>query len=635
MLRRAIALIMALLLTVAVAACAPERESPDPTAQALAKGLAAKDVSTVAFADATGAQVQEQLAELTKGMDAWKPNVTATSVEEVESNLFRATLSYDWPAPDSEKGWSYTTTADLHYADDRWQVRWTPKVLEPSLAEGERLVLATKEPQRGQILDADGEAIVKNRPVKLVGIDKTGLDESAAEESARELAALVDVDAAGYAKKVAAYGPKAFVDAITLREGAFKKLDQGKLEDIDGFLAVDDQLPLAPSRTFAGPVLGSVREATAEDIEKSEGKVVAGETVGSSGLQAAFNKELSGTPGVTVSAVAQPAEEGADAPTRQLFHQDPADGKDLKSTLVPDLQSAAEDILANTKSPSSIVALRPSTGAVLAAANGPDSEGYNTAFLGQYAPGSTFKIATALGLLRNGMTPDSAVTCDPELVVDGRTFENADSYPAAFTGKITLTEAIAHSCNTAFISEYQKLSQDQLADAAGALGVGMTANPGIEAFLGTVPREDSEGTAHAASMIGQSRVQTSPLSLATLMAAVVKGGTVVPTLVDGHDPEAKLPDVPKLTEQEAKQLRTMMRSAVVDGYLANLADLPGKPAIGKTGTAEYGSENPPQTHSWVIAGHGDLAIAVFVEDGKLGAETAGPLAEAFLEAAAR
>ena len=187
------------------------------------------------------------------------------------------------------------------------------------------------------------------------------------------------------------------------------------------------------------------------------------------------------------------------------------------------------------------------------------------------------------------MTPDSAVTCDPELVVDGRTFENADSYPAAFTGKITLTEAIAHSCNTAFISEYQKLSQDQLADAAGALGVGMTANPGIEAFLGTVPREDSEGPAHAASMIGQSRVQTSPLSLATLMAAVVKGGTVVPTLVDGHDPEAKLPDVPKLTEKEAKQLRTMMRSAVVDGYLANLADLPGKPAIGKTGTAEYGS----------------------------------------------
>jgi cell division protein FtsI/penicillin-binding protein 2 len=634
LLRRALALITALLLTAAVAACAPERESPEPTARALAEALAANDVSKVAFADATGAQVQEQLAALTEGMGPVEPEVTVKGVEEVESNLFRATLSYDWPVTDAEQGWSYTTRADLHYAEDAWHVRWKPEILEPSLAEGERLVLSTEEPRRGQILDAEGEAIVKNRPVRVVGIDKTGLDASAAEDSARALAKLVDIDAAAYLEKVEAYGPKAFVDAITLREDAFNELDQKKLKDIEGFLAVGDQIPLAPNRTFAAPVLGSVREATAEDIEKSKGTVVAGETVGSSGLQAAFNTELSGTPGVTVSAVGQPAEEGGEAPSRQLFRQDPVDGENVKTTLVPKLQSAAEDILADIDSPSSIVALRPSTGAVLAAANGPDSEGYNTAFLGRYAPGSAFKIATALGMLRNGATPESAVTCDPELVVDGRSFENADSYPAEFTGRITLTEAIAYSCNTAFIAEHRELSQDQLADAAGALGIGMTANPGIEAFMGEVPREDTKGTAHAASLIGQSRVQASPLALATLMAAVVDGGTVVPTLVDGHDPKAELPDVPELSAGEAKQLRSMMRSAVVDGYLANLADLPGKPAIGKTGTAEYGSQDPPQTHSWVIAGHGDLAIAVFVEDGELGSETAGPLAEAFLEAAA-
>lgn len=298
------------------------------------------------------------------------------------------------------------------------------------------------------------------------------------------------------------------------------------------------------------------------------------------------------------------------------------------------MQRAAEEVLADIESPSSIVAMRPSTGEVLAAANGPDSNGYNTAFLGQYAPGSTFKIATALGLLRQGMTPESSVTCEAKFVADGRTFENADGYLAAFLGGITLTEAIAHSCNTAFVSQYENLPQDELADAAGALGIGMNANLGLEAFMGNVPREDTEGTAHAASMIGQSRVQTSPLALTTMMASVVKGEVVVPQLVKGHDAEAELPDVPKLTQEEADQLTGMMRSAVVDGYLANLADLPGEPVIGKTGTAEYGSEDPLQTHSWVIAGQGDLALAVFVEDGDLGAVTGAPMVEDFLEAVA-
>ncbi|HEX2247949.1 MAG TPA: penicillin-binding transpeptidase domain-containing protein, partial [Arthrobacter sp.] len=237
-------------------------------------------------------------------------------------------------------------------------------------------------------------------------------------------------------------------------------------------------------------------------------------------------------------------------------------------------------------------------------------------------------------LLRQGMTPESSVTCEAEFTADGRTFENADGYPASFLGEITLTEAIAHSCNTAFVSQYENLPQDELADAAGALGIGMTANLGLEAFMGNVPREDKEGTAHAASMIGQSRVQTSPLALTTMMASVIKGEAVVPQLVKGHDAEAELPDVPKLTKEEADQLTGMMRSAVVDGYLANLADLPGAPVIGKTGTAEYGSEDPLQTHSWVIAGQGDLALAVFVEDGDLGAVTGAPMVEGFLEAVA-
>jgi cell division protein FtsI/penicillin-binding protein 2 len=77
----------------------------------------------------------------------------------------------------------------------------------------------------------------------------------------------------------------------------------------------------------------------------------------------------------------------------------------------------------------------------------------------------------------------------------------------------------------------------------------------------------------------------------------------------------------------------MMRAVVTSGHAGFLADVPGEPVGAKTGTAEFGTENPPKTHAWVIATHGDLAVAVFVEDGGLGATTSGPLLKKFLTAA--
>jgi cell division protein FtsI/penicillin-binding protein 2 len=634
MLRRAAGTLLALALVASGTACAPKDDGRS-TAQALASALSEGNVEKLEFTT-PAADVQAELAGITEGMAPLKPTVTVGDVSETGGDAARATLNYTWDLPDTDKDWTYSATADLQRTGDAgkpWDIQWSPAAVEPSLKEGEKLTVQTAEPKRGAILDAAGKAIVKDRPVRVVGIDKKGLSTAQAQSSARALAGVVGIDAGEYASTVAGYGPEAFVQAITLRQAAYKKLDQGELESIKGAAAQAGTLLLAPTRGFASALLGSVREATAEDIKKSDGKIVKGETVGAAGLQASFNDKLAGTPGLTISAVGKPAAEGTQAPSRELHATEPVDGSDVKTSLVPRLQTAAEEVLADTTSPSSIVAIRPSTGEILAAANGPDSGGYNTAFVGQYAPGSTFKIATSLGLLREGLTPKSTVTCDPQYSADGQKFENADGYPAAYTGGITLTEAIAHSCNTAFVSQFGNLSQSKLAEAAGALGIGMKADIGLDAFFGNIEPDDT-GTAHAAAMIGQGTVQVSPLALAALMASVVKGQAVVPQLVEGQDAGAKLPDVPKLTEQEAEQLRTMMRAAVTDGYLSSLTDLPGEPVIGKTGTAEYGSGKPLKTHSWVIAAQGDLAISVFVEDGDLGAVTGAPMAKKFLQAAA-
>jgi cell division protein FtsI/penicillin-binding protein 2 len=79
----------------------------------------------------------------------------------------------------------------------------------------------------------------------------------------------------------------------------------------------------------------------------------------------------------------------------------------------------------------------------------------------------------------------------------------------------------------------------------------------------------------------------------------------------------------------------LMRGVVTSGSGSFLAALPGPPVVAKTGTAEFGTAEPLQTHAWMIAAQGDLAVAVFVDVGESGSQTAGPVLERFLRAAGR
>ena len=88
-----------------------------------------------------------------------------------------------------------------------------------------------------------------------------------------------------------------------------------------------------------------------------------------------------------------------------------------------------------------------------------------------------------------------------------------------------------------------------------------------------------------------------------------------------------------MTAAEAKQLRELFRAVVTEGSGRFLADVPGEPVSAKTGTAEFGTDDPPRTHAWMVAAQGDLAVAVFVAEGESGSQTAGPLLEQFLRSA--
>lgn len=637
-----------------LSACDDGRKGAESYVQQLAGGLAGLNVGSVRFDGVDGAEADKKLKAIVKGLPDSKPTVKVDSVT-VEGEKGTAKLSFDWTL--SGAHWSYSTQAGLKKSNGEWAAQWSPALVAPDLKDGEILETGGQSAPRADILGAGGKVLVTNRPVLDFGIDKSRLNGKDADAAAQQVARLADVDPAGFAAQVKASGPQAFVKAITLRADSAeaKALTAEKLAQIPGARTVPGTLPLAPSRGFARAVLGTVGEATAEQVEKSKGELKAGDMTGIGGLQARYDSQLRGQEGVVVRAKSTvpadgPTTDGATQDAgRVLFQVEAKAGTPLKTTLDPRLQTLAEDTLKDIGPASAIVALRPSDGAVLAAASGPGSNGYNTAMIGQYAPGSTFKIVDSLAMIRNGMTPDSTVSCTATASVDGRTFKNAPLYPASEVGTIPLREAFAHSCNTAFINARDKVSQAQVSAAAQSLGVGLPSDTlNFDGFLGSVPAA-AEGTEHAASMIGQGKVLMSPLAAAVMAGSVGKGAPVTPKLVLGEEtaatPGATASSSPSpsttaapiekpITAAESVKLKDLMRAVVTSGHAGFLSDVPGAPVGAKTGTAEFGTDNPPKTHAWIVATHGDLAVAVFVEDGGLGADTSGPLLKKFLVGAA-
>lgn len=607
--------------------------SAGDVADSLAKGLASGKLDAVPFTGTTAKRAGAELTSITAGLSKLSETVSVTSVrkpakDSTGANATTATLKHTWkvPAGPGRTGtWTYDTTAQLVEGDQGWAVRWAPSLVADVTA-GDTLSLQRSQPARADINGAGNVALVTNRPVVRFGIDRGAIPAAQAPASARALAALLGINADSYAGQVVKAGPKQFVEGLVLRADSVPPAIRATYPTIPGATAIQGQQSLAPTREFARPILGSVGAVTAELLKKNP-DYAASDQVGLSGLQARYDSRLAGQPGVAVVA------SGSGGPAHTLFKVPAVPGSPLQTTFDPTIESNAETLLAGVKPASAIVVIKPSTGEVLAAASGPGGQGYSTSTLGRYAPGSTFKLVTSLALLRSGLTPDSPVECPGTITVNGRAFGNDSDFPANGAGTMTLRQALAESCNTAFIGTAlkQKISPDQLASAAASLGFGWDAKAsGADVFTGSAPT-DASATENAAAFIGQGKVTASPIAMAAVAASIVNGSPVTPRLVDDPAPPAATAPAKPLTAAEAAELRSMMAAVVTSGTGRVLAGLGGS-VIAKTGTAEYGNATPPAVHAWMVAARGDLAVCVLVADGQSGAKTAGPIMRQMLSA---
>jgi cell division protein FtsI/penicillin-binding protein 2 len=299
-------------------------------------------------------------------------------------------------------------------------------------------------------------------------------------------------------------------------------------------------------------------------------------------------------------------------------------GKPLTTTIDLRVHRAGAAALEGVAKPASLVALRPSTGEILAAVNKPG--GFNRALLGKYPPGSTFKVVTASALVADGVAAGQRVNCPAEQTIGGFPFHNAEFHDF---GMISFRDAFAHSCNTTFgAMSVDRLGGDRLAEVSSSFGFGAPITPGVPAVRAEFPAPRDQ-TDLASAAIGQGRVLASPLNMATVAAAVADGSWRPPRLVARDLLPAGAAARP-LEPAVVRALRTLMPAVVTEGTAHAVAFPPG--TAGKTGTAEYGSGKEPPAHSWFIGYQGDLAFAVIVEGGGAGASAAAPIAARFLAA---
>ncbi|MEV6169446.1 penicillin-binding transpeptidase domain-containing protein [Streptomyces sp. NPDC051954] len=343
------------------------------------------------------------------------------------------------------------------------------------------------------------------------------------------------------------------------------------------------------------------------------------------GLREKYGKTAGGKAGIELRVIrgkASKAKELSDETVLELSEGTPGT---VKTTLDPALQAAAEAQVAK-KAQSSVVLLRPSTGEILAAANA--SHGFNTAFQGSLAPGSTMKVITSSLLIEKGLaSPEKAHPCPKFFTYGGWKFQNDDKFEIKGG---TFKASFARSCNTAFISQAPKLSDDDLTkQAQQVFGLSMDNWAiGVPSMDGSVPVQSDAQM--AASLIGQGGVRMNPLNMASVSATIKTGVFHQPYLVSPDVDNRTLATASRtMSASTLSQLRELMAYTAAYGTAAEAMSGVAGDVGAKTGSAEVDGQKKP--NGWFTAYRDDLAAAGVVQSGGHGGETAGPIVAALLK----
>jgi penicillin-binding protein 2 len=442
-----------------------------------------------------------------------------------------------------------------------------------------------------------------------------------------------------------------------------------------------------PDDRMAAHLFGYVGEIQEPQLGRPEFTgLEIGAVVGQSGVERIYNGRLQGVDGhrtVVVNSVGREIEYGEEG---IVSRQDPQEGARMQLSIDYDLQRALEDAFKAAGFGGAGVFLDPQTGEVLALtslpaydpnmfAGGLDRAEWsglttdplkpmqNRLIQGTYSPGSTFKIVMAIAALEEGViTPDTKVFCPGHGTFYGRSFK---CWKPGGHGLMDVRHAIEQSCNVFFYTAGDKLGIDRIYKYAAMLGlVGKNGIdlpgevdslvPSPEWKMRTQKEKWYAGETISVS-IGQGAVSVTPLALATMMATVANGGTLVtPHLAkafdsgDGKGWQPFAPPAPRsrltISQDHLQAVRDGLWMVVNQAGTGGRARIEGYDVSGKTGTAQVVSlQNKAlatsrgmdtRDNGWFVffapRDNPQIAGVVMAEHGEHGAEAA-PIARHVLQ----
>lgn len=553
---------------------------------------------------------------------------------------------------------------NLSIENGAWRVQWDDGLILPEMHGGNRLVMQYSIPSRGNIYDSEGNALVAETDAYSLAIWPGKI-----ENEGGMLSLLTDLTGRTKASIKASYEYAGADWYIPVGEAPAAEVDarMKTLEQVGGIIYDRYTTRYYFNGGIAPNVVGYVQPIPAEEIDQyRRAGYSGGEKVGMAGLEKWGEDYLAGQRGAALYVV----DPGGNIITR-LGQTDPRPAKNIYTTLDKTLQLNAQRALEGFNG--AIVVLERDTGRILAMASSPgfdpnlfdpanSNSGYqlaevfnpqegrliNRAAQSTYPLGSVFKIVTMSAALESGLfTAEDKYECGLEFTeLAGVTLYDwtyDKGKPAS--GTLTLPEGLMRSCNPWFwhigLIVYQQKGGKLLPDMARGFGLGSpTGVEQIDENPGSISDSTGEGDSVQLA-IGQGTMLVTPLQVATFVAAVGNGGTLLrPQIIEKIADQDGNPTISFNVEERGKLPITPENLATVQAAMNLVVANPRGTAYrtfsgvsvklyGKTGTAQNPNGKP---HAWFagytdakISGKPDIAMVVFVENGGEGSEVAAPI----------
>lgn len=541
------------------------------TLDSFVEALSNEDAGTAAQnttdPDAAASAIQANL----DGVTPADGEAVDVSAEYSMSDDGPAAINITWKLPPDAQGapreFSTSGSATMEKVDDEWKIQWADNVLDSRLSPGVTLQYSQILDYNSRVLAADNSPLMEWIPVTIIQIpadSNSPVVDQVAEIVGQQMPEITGASIRSGMEE----SEDSTYTVVTLRENAIAPIRE-QLEAIPQVSLLADHRLV--NSGFASPALSSVQPAVEERLSENAGWEV---RIG--------DEELAGAP-------AKPID-------------------DIVTTLDPSIQSAAQSAVDQTGLAASIVAIRPSTGEVVAVAqNGAANQYGAIALQGTLPPGSTFKTVTTAAALGAGTIGASdTVSCPSSVTVSGRTIPNDSDFAL---GTVPLRTAFADSCNTSQAIISENLPDDAMKNTAASLGLGVDFDvPGLDVDTGDVPVTEP-GPARVEAAIGQGTVVTNPFGLAVMEASLQNNGTRVAPMFFKGEPATTEQQAQPLDPEVVSTLQDFQRAVVTSGTASGASNIPN--LRGKTGTAETGIG---PAHGWFVGAQDDLAFTVLIQE---------------------